>query len=89
MDEINIVPRSGDTVDNSKVRVYSDSVLCLGRMNESKNAITRWKVQVEEFKMSPSYRELLGIDAEATELEWNIFPGFSSLQIHQEIQNDL
>ena len=39
--------------------------------------------------MSPSYKELLGIDGEAIELEWNIFPGSSSLQILQEIQNDL
>ena len=45
--------------------------------------------QVEEFKMSPSYKELLGTDGAAIEFEWNIFPGFTSLQILQEIQNDL
>ena len=39
--------------------------------------------------MSPSYKELLGIDGEAIDFEWNIFPIFSSLQILQEIQNDL
>ena len=39
--------------------------------------------------MSPSYIELLGIDVEAIGFEWNNFPGFSSLQILQEIQNDL
>ena len=42
-----------------------------------------------EFQMSPSYTELLVIDGEAIELEWNIFPGFTSLQILQETQNDL
>ena len=45
----------------AEVRVYTDSVLCLGKMNESNDAITRWAGQVE----------------------------FSSLQILQEIQNDV
>ena len=38
--------------------------------------------------MSDSYGELLGIDGEAIEFEWNILPGFTSLQILQEIQDD-
>ena len=33
-------------------------------------------------------KELLGTDGEAIEFEWTIFPGFSSLQILQEIQRD-
>ena len=36
-------------------------------VNGSEGAIERWKSQVEEFKMSPSYQELLGIDGEAIE----------------------
>ena len=44
---------------------------------------------MEEFTMFPSYKELLGIDGEAIEFEWNIYPGFSSLQILQEIHIDL
>ena len=39
----------------AKVRVYSDSVLCVGQMKESEEAITRWEGQVEEL---PSYTEL-------------------------------
>ena len=35
------------------------------------------------------FRELLGIDEEAIESEWNVFPGFTSLQILQKIQNYL
>ena len=58
-------------------------------MNDRKDAITRWEGQVDEFKMSLSYKELLGIDGEAIESEWNILPGFSSLQILQTIQDDL
>ena len=48
----------------AKVRVYSDSVLSLGMTNDSKDAFTRWEGQVEELKMSPSYKELLGINGE-------------------------
>ena len=42
-----------------------------------------------DFQMSASYEKLLGIDGEAIEFEWNIFPGFSSLQILQKILDDL
>ena len=58
-------------------------------MNESKEAIARWQGQVEELTMYPPHKELLGIDGEAIELEWNIFPGFSSLEILQKIQKDV
>ena len=73
----------------AKVRVCPDSLLCLGKMWASREAITRWEGQVAEFKMCASYIESLGIDGEPTELKWNILPGFSSLQILQKIQNDL
>ena len=48
----------------SKVHVYSDSVLCLGKC--------RWKDQLQDFQQSHSYRELFGIDGEPVEFEWNI-----------------
>ena len=50
-----------------------------------KDGKAKWK----GFLMSASCGEFLRIDGEATELEWNIFPGFTPLQILQEIQNDL
>ena len=62
-------------MDKSKVRVYSDSVLCVEQMNESKEAIKRWEGQVEEFNLYPSYQVLSGIDREAIEYDWNIFQG--------------
>ena len=39
--------------------------------------------------MYHSVENFLGIDGEAIEFEWNIFPGFTKLQIIQQIQNDL
>ena len=73
----------------AKVLVHSDSVPCLVKVSDSKDANKRWEGQVEEFQMSLSYKGLLGIDGEAIEFEWNVFPGFLSLQILQEIRNEL
>ena len=66
-------------MDKAKVREYSDSELCLRKMYEHKDAIKRWEGQVEEFKISDFYKELLGINGEPIEFEWNIL---------QKIQND-
>ena len=60
------------TWTKAKVRVYSDSVLCLGKMSDHTEANRRWDNQVEEFRQSNSYREFLGIDGEPIEFEWNI-----------------
>ena len=56
----------------AKVRVFSDSVLWLGKMTDPTDANRRWEGQVEEFQQTDSHRELLGIDGEPIELEWNI-----------------
>ena len=52
-------------------------------------AKARWSSKVEEFQMYCAVDEFLGIDLEAIEFEWNVFPGFTTLQILQEIQKDL
>ena len=46
--------------------------------------ITRWKRSSGRIFNVRFLSELLGIDGEAIELEWNIFPGFTSLQILEE-----
>ena len=43
----------------AKVRVYSDSVLCVGQMNESNEAIAKWEGQVVGLKMYPSYKKTI------------------------------
>ena len=63
---------------------------CVGQMEDSKEAIEGWRGQVERLSLYSSYQDVVRrIDGEAIELEWNIFPGFSSLAILQEIQKDL
>ena len=46
----------------AKVLVYSDSVQCLGEMNDSKDAIIRWEGRVEGLQMYLSCQEAVGID---------------------------
>ena len=38
------------------------------------------------FKSSSEYRTLDKIDGDPMEFEWNIFPGFNTLQLTQEVQ---
>ena len=57
------------SLSHAKVYVFSDSVLCLGKMKQ--NAV--WERQLEWFKGSSQYRILVTIDGEPMEFVWNIF----------------
>ena len=70
----------------AKIHVYSDSVLCMGMMQEHSEANKRWNDQLEEIQQSDSCRELFGIDGGPIEFEWNIFPRLTSLEILQMMQ---
>ena len=72
----------------TRVFVYADSVLCLGRTEQGSGAAEKWKGKFEDIKMYSPYQDAVGIDGEAIELEWKI-PDFSILSILQEIQEDL
>ena len=72
-------PIGDETVINlqrAKVNVFSDSVLCLGRVH-----------QLELITSSQSYRNFDGINGEPTEFEWNIFPGFDTLQLCDKVKD--
>ena len=66
---------------HKKVYVFSDSVLCLGKMNENPQSNIAWEDKLTCFKSSSEYRALDKIDGEPMEFEWNIFPGFTTLQL--------
>ena len=74
------------SLQRTKVYVFSDSVLCLGKIHENPQSNTAWEQRLEWFKSSPEYRTLDIIDGEPMEFEWNIFPGFNTLQLSQEVQ---
>ena len=64
------------SLSHAKVYVFSESVLCLGKVNQNPASNTLWERQLEWFKDSSRYRTLDTIDGEPMEFEWNIFPGF-------------
>ena len=72
-----------------KVHVFSDSVLCFGRMNENPQSNYAWEDKLMWFRSSPEYRALNTIDGEPMEFEWHIFPGFTTLQLCNKVQEFL
>ena len=75
-------------LQSTKVYVFSDSVLRLGRIFQHPDSNEAWKNRIAGVKSVRSYRDYDGINGEPTELEWNIFPGFTTLQLCGKI-NDL
>ena len=75
-------------LQNTKVYVFSDSVLCLGRILQHPDSNEAWKNRIAGVKAEKSYRDFDGINGEPTEFEWNIFQGFTTLQLCGKI-NDL
>ena len=65
----------------AKVYVFSDSVLFLGRVHQHPESNEAWKKRIEWIINEKSYRDYDGINGEPTEFEWNIFPGFTTLQL--------
>ena len=74
------------SLQRTKVYVFSDSVLCLVKIHENPQSNDAWERRLGWFKSSPEYRNLDRIDGEPMEFEWNIFPGFNTLQLSQEVK---
>ena len=75
-------------LQRTKVYVFSDSVLCLGKVLQHPESNEAWKNRVAGIRSEKSYRDYDAINGESTEFEWNIFPGFTTLQLCDKI-NDL
>ena len=69
------------SLSHAKFYVFSDSVLCLGKMSENPQSNTVLEDKLTWFKSSSQYRALDTIDGEPMEFEWKIFPGFTTLQL--------
>ena len=75
-------------LQRAKVYVFSDSVLCFGRIHQHPESNEAWKKRIEGVMTEKSYKDYDGLDGETTEFQWNIFPGFTTLQLCDKI-NDL
>ena len=56
-------------------------MLCLGRIHQHPQSNEAWKDRIGWITTDQSYRDYDGISGEPTEFEWNIFPGFTTLQL--------
>ena len=72
-------------LQRTKVHVFSDSVLCLGKIFENPRSNDAWEQRLGWLKSSSKYRNFHRIDGEPMEFEWNIFPGFTTLQLSEEV----
>ena len=73
-------------LQRTKVYVLSDSVLCLGKVFENSQSNDAWEERLGWFKSSPVHRNNDRIAGEPMEFEWNIFPGFDTLQLNDEVK---
>ena len=69
--------------------VFSDSVLCFGKMNKNPQSNIAWEDRLLWFRSSSECRALDTIDGEPMEFEWIFFPGFTTLQLCHKVQEFL
>ena len=74
-------------LQSTKVFVFSDSVLCLGKVFQHPESNEAWKNRVAGSRSGKSYRDYDAINGESTEFEWNIFQGFTTLQLCDKISD--
>ena len=74
-------------LQRAKIYVFSDSALCLGKIHQHPDSNEAWKKKAEWITTSQSYRDFDGISGESTEFEWNIFPGFDTLQLYGKVKD--
>ena len=67
-------------LQSTKVYVFSDSVLCLGKVLQHPECNEAWKNRVARVRAERNYRDYDDVSGESTEFEWKIFPGFTTLQ---------
>ena len=75
-------------LQSAKVYVFSDSVLCLGKVLQQPECNQAWKDRVAGVRAEKNYSDFDDVKGETTEFEWKNFPGFTTLQLCDKI-NDL
>ena len=74
-------------LQRTKVYVFSDAVLCLGKIHDNSQTNDAWEERMGWITTSQSYRDFDGIDGEPTKFEWNIFQGLDTLQLCGKVKS--
>ena len=74
-------------LQRTKVYVFSDSVLCLRKIQQNPESNKAWEERLGWITSSQRYRNFDRIDGEPMKLEWNIFPGFDTLQLCDKVKS--
>ena len=69
------------SIFNAQKSTSSQIQLCLGTVHQHPKSNEAWKDRIGWIVTDESYRDYDGINGEPTEFEWNIFPGFTTLQL--------
>ena len=72
-------------LSHAKFYVFSDSVLRLRKVNQNPTSNSAWEEKLSCYKSSSQHRTLDTVDGEPMEFEWNIFPGFTTLQLVNKV----
>ena len=75
------------SLQSKKVYVFSDSVLCLGKVLQHLECNEAWKNRVAGVRAERNYSDFEDVKGDSTEFEWNIFPGFTSLHLCDRTSN--
>ena len=76
-------------LQRTKVYVFSDSVLCLGRVHQHPQSNKTWKERIGWMSLTKAAETMTESMGEPTEFEWNVFPGFTTLQFCGKITDPL
>ena len=68
----------------AEVYVFSDSVLCLGKMGD--NPVESWKSKIQWFSENNHFKDMNRIDGQPMEFEWKIFPRLTTMGILNQVQ---
>ena len=72
-------------ITNAKTYVFSDSVLCVGKMGE--DPFATWKSKIKWYSENNHFMDMNRIDGMPTEFEWKRFPGITTLCLLEKIQS--
>ena len=72
-------------ITNAKAYVFSDSVLCVGKMGDDN--IAAWKSNIKWYSENNHFKDMNRIDGMPTEFEWKIFTGITTFGLPEKIQS--